>query len=42
MIFNQDPLGAGWLVKIRIVNPQETGDLMSAEEYDEYTKEEKE
>jgi glycine cleavage system H protein len=39
---NQDPYGSGWMIRIRLSNPDETGDLMSAEEYDEYTTEEKE
>ena len=36
---NEDPYGAGWLIRVRILNQDETADLMSAEEYDEYTKE---
>jgi glycine cleavage system H protein len=39
---NEDPYGAGWLIRIRLQNQEETKDLMSAEEYDDYTKEEKE
>lgn len=34
---NQDPYGKGWLVKIRLLDPAETADLMSSDEYDEYT-----
>lgn len=37
---NEDPYGAGWMLRIRLLDKTETGDLMSAEEYDEYTKEE--
>ncbi len=37
---NEDPYGKGWMMRIRLANPSETGELMSAEEYDEYTKEE--
>ena len=37
---NEDPYGEGWLIRIRILNPAETEDLMSSEKYDEYTKEE--
>jgi glycine cleavage system H protein len=37
---NEDPYGAGWMVRIRLLNKDEAADLMSAEEYDEYTKEE--
>jgi glycine cleavage system H protein len=39
---NEDPYGAGWLIRIRVLNEDETSELMSAEEYDEYTAEEKE
>ena len=38
---NEDPYGAGWMIRVRLLNQAETGDLMSAEEYDEYTTEEK-
>ena len=36
---NEDPYGAGWMIRIRLQNPDETSGLMSAEEYDEYSKE---
>ena len=36
---NNEPYGAGWMIRIRILNPAETAALMSAAEYDEYTKE---
>ncbi len=36
---NEDPYGSGWMVRIRILDKTETADLMSDEEYDEYTKE---
>jgi glycine cleavage system H protein len=39
---NEDPYGNGWMIRVRLTNREETGDLMSAEEYDEYTAEEKE
>jgi len=39
---NEDPYGAGWMIRVRFLNQDETADLMSAEEYDEYTAEEKE
>jgi glycine cleavage system H protein len=39
---NEDPYDKGWMIRIRLSNPDETGDLMSAEEYEEYTAEEKE
>ena len=34
---NEDPYGKGWLIRIRLLDPAETADLMSSEEYDEYT-----
>ena len=37
---NADPYGIGWMLRIRLTNKNEIGDLMSAEEYDEFTKEE--
>jgi glycine cleavage system H protein len=39
---NEDPYGAGWMIRVRLLNQAETADLMSAEEYGEYTAEEKE
>jgi glycine cleavage system H protein len=39
---NEDSYGAGWMVRIRLLNKSETANLMPAKEYDEYTKEEKE
>jgi glycine cleavage system H protein len=36
---NEDPYGAGWMIQIRLLNQDETSDLMSAEEYDEHTQE---
>jgi glycine cleavage system H protein len=38
---NEDPYGNGWMIRIRLLNQDETADLLSAEEYDEYTTEEK-
>lgn len=38
---NQDPHGEGWLVKIRLAKPEESGGLMSAAEYQEYVGAEK-
>ena len=38
---NSDPYGNGWMIRIRLLNKDETADLMSAEEYDEYTSEKK-
>src|SRR5262245_32068311 len=36
-IANADPYGQGWLIRIKLRDPAETADLMSSEEYDEYT-----
>ena len=30
---NEDPYGAGWLVRIRMADPEERGDLLSATAY---------
>lgn len=30
---NKDPYGAGWLIKIKVTNPDEIKDLLSAEDY---------
>ena len=38
---NQDAHGEGWLVKIRLSNPEQAGALMSAAEYQEYAGAEK-
>ena len=38
---NEDPYGTGWMIRIRLTDPSETADLMSAEEYDEFTQEAK-
>jgi glycine cleavage system H protein len=36
---NEDPYGAGWMIRIRLASSSETADLMSAQEYDEFTQE---
>jgi len=36
---NKDPYGAGWMIRIRLSNKNETSKLMSAAQYDDYTKE---
>jgi glycine cleavage system H protein len=36
---NEDPYGKGWMIRVRLRDVSETADLMSAEEYEEYTKE---
>lgn len=30
---NKDPYGAGWMIKLKISNPDEVKDLLSAEDY---------
>jgi len=32
-VVNKDPYGKGWMVKIRITNPSEVNDLLTAEKY---------
>src|SRR4026208_1001378 len=39
---NEDPYGKGWMIRIRLSNQDETADLMSAEDYNDFTKEGKE
>ena len=34
---NEDPFGAGWLVRVTLANVDEVNGLMSASEYDAYT-----
>jgi glycine cleavage system H protein len=36
-LVNTDPYGDGWMVRIKLSNPDEFEELMSAEEYEEYT-----
>jgi glycine cleavage system H protein len=39
-LLNEDPYGKAWLIQVRLKDPSETTELMSSEEYDEYTKNE--
>ncbi len=32
-LVNKDPYGEGWMIKIRMSNPGQTGDLLSADQY---------
>ncbi len=41
-LLNTDPHGEGWLIKLRLSNKVEISQLLSAEEYSEYTEAEKE
>ena len=34
-VVNKDPYGKGWMVKIKLSNPSEVDDLLSAEKYKE-------
>jgi glycine cleavage system H protein len=34
-LVNKDPYGEGWMIKIKIADPSELDELMSAEEYQE-------
>ena len=38
-IVNEDPFGAGWLIKIRLANPAELTALMGAEDYKKFADE---
>jgi glycine cleavage system H protein len=38
---NEEPHGGGWFVKIKISNPDELKNLMSAQDYEEYIKTQK-
>lgn len=35
-LINSDPYGDGWLYKIKLIDPKELDELMSAEEYQEF------
>jgi glycine cleavage system H protein len=37
-IINEDPFGKGWLLKVKPTDASEYDSLMSAEDYEEYTK----
>jgi len=39
-LVNTDPWGDGWMVRIRLSDPTEVDELMTAEEYDEYVEKE--
>ena len=36
-LVNTDPYGDGWMIRVRLSDPTEVDELMTAEEYDEYT-----
>lgn len=39
-LVNSDPYGDGWMVRVRLSRPDETEEMMTAEEYDEYVERE--
>jgi glycine cleavage system H protein len=39
-LVNTDPYGDGWMMKIRLSDPTEVDELMTAEEYEEYVERE--
>jgi glycine cleavage system H protein len=39
-LVNTDPYGDGWMIKIRLSDPTEVDELMTAEEYEEYVERE--
>ncbi|HHD11243.1 MAG TPA: glycine cleavage system protein GcvH [Deltaproteobacteria bacterium] len=40
-VINEDPYGDAWMIKVELSNPEELGDLLTAEEYQNYIEEEK-
>ena len=39
-LVNSDPWGDGWMVRIKLADPTEVDELMSAEEYEEFVQKE--
>lgn len=39
-LVNTDPFGDGWMVRVKVSDPTEVDELMTAEEYDEYVEKE--
>lgn len=39
-LVNSDPFGDGWMMKVKLSNPEELDVLMTAEEYEEYVEKE--
>ena len=39
-LVNTDPFGDGWMIRMRVSDPTEADELMSAEEYEEYVEKE--
>jgi len=36
-LVNRDPFNAGWMIKVKVIKPDEMSQLLSAEEYDKRT-----
>lgn len=41
-LISKDPYGEGWMIKVKLQNPEELNNLMNSEDYEEWTKKEKE
>ena len=41
-LISKDPYGKGWMIKVKLQNPEELNNLMDSEDYEEWTKKEKE
>jgi len=39
---NSDPYGAGWMIRLKMSNPGEVDSLLTAAEYEDFTKAESE
>ena len=39
-LVNTDPYGDGWMIRVKLVTPEEVDELMDAEEYEEYVEKE--
>lgn len=39
-LVNTDPWGDGWMIRVKVTDPTEVDELMTAEEYDEYIEKE--
>lgn len=37
-LVNSDPYGDGWMIRIRVTDPTELDELMTAEDYEDYVK----
>jgi len=41
-LISKDPYGEGWMIKVKLQNPEELNNLMNSEDYEEWTKKEEE